>query len=800
MVKIITLNINGLKTNARENHLNNFIQRHTPDILALQETNVNELPLLINSYECIINNNIENKKSGTIIIYKKSLDIQSHEKSPDGRIIRAVFENLTIVNLYAPTQKETAQTRHHFFLNRVPSYIKPNDTNLFLLGDFNSVINPLDRSGTFKQINKNLKNLIKSAKLIDCFRFVHPSEINYTFVCPNGKSRIDHIYMESTNRNRIISCTHEIYAFSDHSAVILTIDENVTPRKRKNYETWKLNTSHLQDETFKEHSSILLNQAKTKKHLYPNLLEWWEFEVKKKFKKMSITYGIQKTQTKNRMKNFYLKCLDRAKKEIDNGLDVFHEYHDFKQKIKNILEEEERGKKVRGRLDTNIDSEITGVANLIKERKRGEEKQIRKMNDANQEPKIDPREIRNIINNFYQNLYTLSPHENEARNEVLQLINPVITKEQNEIINEKIYEFETWAAISSLQKNKSPGEDGLPIEFYQTFWPEIKKEFTEVLNFIISNKNMSKSQRTGTITLIHKGGTKSNIGNWRPISLLCTDYKILAKIVTLRLKEVLPGITSTEQTGGIKDRRITQNLNTIRNLIEHYSNQKTQKDDLMHPANNQPKPRGAAIVSLDFEKAYDKVDRGFLYRVLERFGFSENFIDIIRTLYENAEAKILINGEKGEAVHLERGVRQGCPLAMYLYIIFLEPFLQLLKTKITDVKIANSKYLLTAFVDDVTVFIQNYEDFSLLESCISQFEKATNSKVNKAKTQTLSLGTWTTRTVWPHEWIKPQHEIKLLGVYWSSDILTTTTKNCTEILRKTTQALNNTFNRSLTIH
>ena len=90
-MKIITLNINGLKTKTRQDYLNNFIIDENPDILSLQETNISETSFLNSNYQSIINENVENRIAGTILIYKKNLNILDHEKSPDGRFIYYIY-------------------------------------------------------------------------------------------------------------------------------------------------------------------------------------------------------------------------------------------------------------------------------------------------------------------------------------------------------------------------------------------------------------------------------------------------------------------------------------------------------------------------------------------------------------------------------------------------------------------------------------------------------------------------------------------------------------------------------------
>ena len=93
--------------------------------------------------------------------------------------------------MYAQTQKEPALTSNNFFLSEIPNFIKASDQNIIINGDCNSIIDPKDREGSEKKINWRLKYLIEKLKFVDSFRFMYPNENSFTFICPNGKSRID---------------------------------------------------------------------------------------------------------------------------------------------------------------------------------------------------------------------------------------------------------------------------------------------------------------------------------------------------------------------------------------------------------------------------------------------------------------------------------------------------------------------------------------------------------------------------------------------------------------------------------
>lgn len=190
-----------------------------------------------------------------------------------------------------------------------------------------------------------------------------------------------------------------------------------------------------------------------------------------------------------------------------------------------------------------------------------------------------------------------------------------------------------------------------------------------------------------------KKGAKTDLSNWRPISLLFSDYKILSKILANRLKTTLKNVINKDQTGGIPGRHITDNLTTIRNII-----------------NNTNKKEAKAIISVDLEKAYDRVDRQILYEAMSKLGYPNKFIQSIKTLMENSIAKIIVNGKIGKEIKMERGIKQGCPLASFLYIIYIESLqLELQKNLITS-RIGQEKIQTEGFIDDINIFVSDEED------------------------------------------------------------------------------------------
>ena len=275
-----------------------------------------------------------------------------------------------------------------------------------------------------------------------------------------------------------------------------------------------------------------------------------------------------------------------------------------------------------------------------------------------------------------------------------------------------------------MSNNKSPGPDGLCVEFYKMYWKDIKHDLFECFMEGLQHQKLSYSQYLAVITLLYKKGIREDIKNWRPISLLNVDFKILSKTLSERLKKVMSGIIHTDQRGCISGHYIGENIRLVEDILQ-------SKDD------------DSVILLLDQEKAFDRVEWPWLYKVLTAFNFGETFISWIKLLYQYAQTSILTNGIQSEYFKITRGIRQGDAMSALLYIIQTEPLAQKLRTStdIEGVKIGNNGHIsevrVSQYVDDANVFLKNS---TFIEPClriIDEFELVSGSKLNKHKTKGL---------------------------------------------------------------
>lgn len=151
---------------------------------------------------------------------------------------------------------------------------------------------------------------------------------------------------------------------------------------------------------------------------------------------------------------------------------------------------------------------------------------------------------------------------------------------------------------------------------------------TDLFNHIRENGVQTPHFNTGTMCLIYKKGDKTHIANYRPITLLNTDYKIMSKTIALRLAHVAHDLIHPNQQGFIPGRSLYDATQLSRMMIDYC---KIYKEN-------------GLIVALDQEKAYDLIAHDYLWQVLEHLNFSMSFIEMIQKLYTNANTHVMVNG------------------------------------------------------------------------------------------------------------------------------------------------------------
>ena len=286
---------------------------------------------------------------------------------------------------------------------------------------------------------------------------------------------------------------------------------------------------------------------------------------------------------------------------------------------------------------------------------------IRKIINTNDVEITDEKMILKEINNFYSNLYSKKSRKSE--DECLQYLASISTPQQSSTDREacegKITMQNCWEALMSMKDGKSPGNDGLTKEFFVCFFGEVAPLLIQSLNYSFTAGELSTSQKQAVITLIEKKGRdKRLVQNWRTISLMNVDTKIASKVISLRMKKVLPNIINYDQTAYVKNRYIGKSIRVIDDILYH-----AEQENL-----------DGILFAADMEKAFDSLKHNFIFSTLTKFGFGQEFIQWVRTFSRNGSSCVMNNGVSTGYFNLERGARQGDPLSPYLSFYVWKPF------------------------------------------------------------------------------------------------------------------------------
>ncbi len=742
-----TFNARGLGDRLKRKLIFGWLQEHQKGITLLQETHstLKDEKLWCNEWgNKILFSHGTSQKGGVAILFSSDIqvDIKKCVTDEEGRVllidITVEDHDFILCNIYAPTKDKAREQQ--LFLNKLKDLLTPYiDRDLLIGGDYNICQFPeIDKKGGVKETQlpfaKEILSFKEEFQLEDSWRLRHPTLSRFTRreKTKGGyvQSRLDY-WLTSKHLDYIIIKTDiSPGRRSDHSVVSLTLELQNRDQRGRGF--WKFNTNLLQDEVYLNQIKELIRHCNVKYKDTEDKRLVWDV-IKCEIRAETISYACYKSKSRKQMEKELVKRLEELEILLaeDPSESVQAEHSVVTAELNSILSIKTKGAMLRSRSKWVEEGEKNTSYFLKLEKRNQKLKCITKLCTEGGQIITEQEDILQEEQAFYKRLYSKPKNDNPITDtESIFLDNPELSKLNNEdkdSLEQNITLEESRSALKELPNGKSPGSDGLPAEFYKIFWSEIGLMVLESYIYSFEKGELSIDQRRGIITLIPKQEKDlRHLNNWRPISLLNTDYKILAKVLANRLQGIIGNIINSDQSGYIKNRYIGDNIRTISDIIDYCK------------IYNKP----GIICLIDFQKAFDSVSWSFLYKTLDALNFGENLQRWVKLLYNNTSSCVTNNGYSSAFFSVERGVRQGCPVSPLLFIIVAEMLSQKIRgdNSIKGIIVQETEFKISQLADDTTLFVGDTVSLNNVFILLDKFSLVSGLCLNRKKTQVLCMG------------------------------------------------------------
>lgn len=298
---------------------------------------------------------------------------------------------------------------------------------------------------------------------------------------------------------------------------------------------------------------------------------------------------------------------------------------------------------------------------------------------------------------------------------------PQLSADDNSILTAPFTAEEIKSVIFNSDGNKSPGPDGFNFLFFKSCWGIIHRDVIAFVNEFHHNAQLPKAITSSFLALIPKIKNPQMLSEFRPISLISSLYKIISKLLASRLKPFLGNLISKFQSAFIPNRQILDGVLVVNEIVD---SAKRGKDSCL-------------LLKIDFEKAFDSVSWDYLASIMNLMGFCPVWMSWIKACIFTTSVSVLVNGSPTSEFLTSKGLRQGDPLAPFLYIIAAEGLTRMFQMA-ESLNLyhgfkpsPSTSFPILQFADDTILLCKgSWDDLWAIKSILRGFELVSGLKVN----------------------------------------------------------------------
>ncbi|GBG72292.1 hypothetical protein CBR_g11220 [Chara braunii] len=782
-LKIATWNVRGMEDTmdrGKRGRITSWVHDQRVNVLLLQETKLSE-EKLVELEKWWDGPQVwapaQGTRGGVGILIHRDLSVKILDSEADiwGRWAWVRLEEgrmeCAIMSVYAPTNPKE---RARFFQNLIPRI--PKVEKLIMAGDWNLSLDTAlghASSTTNREDTQALLTMIDELNLVDPFRSLMPEAAGYTWTSHMKKEsnlvtrrRLDYFLVSEQVLEGVTKVTPVSHPLSYHKPVTAEINLQWGVARGRGF--FRLNNQNLADAGLMEWVANHMEKWETAKNLFDSTAEWFDGGTTIISSVLEVCSKIL-AKKRNQREAECKRRVEEAEERMDGhpiSARVWAAERVRKMDEWDKVQMEDQAWRVeilreKG-IETNDKMNKETFQRLLPRRAQQQMTELQHPFIETEPRAVTAQGMLKYANLYYEDI--LSPRQPQISadsdlTEESDLWNYTRVKIFNTgrlDMERPLTLEEVTQTVGSMAKGKSPGVDGLTVEFYQKNWSCFGQALVDVYNGVLTGGKLGKRMTHGVIAMLFKSGDKSVIKNWRPISLLNVSYKILAKSLARRLARYLPDLVEEDQGAFVQGRSIFNNIITAVEVLEI-----VQEENL-----------DMGVLLLDLEKAYDKVGWPFVLTSLRHMGFGENTCKWVKAMYTEATSAVMINGHMSEAFHITRS------LTPLLFVLQMEVLLNRVRShpQIRGLRLASGlECRVKALADDLFMICENSAPaLTTLRDVMREHSRLSEASINWGKSSYFLPSCFQLKAEWGMARVEEGEKERFLGVLISLQVRSTT--------------------------